>query len=198
MKTSYHDAILYGTALIIGQSLCALSSFFWDSTGTYTVNGSTILILGMLFWTVGFSGLFGYIKDLLPAYSRLGLIYACYGCLGGIAFGFEGLYSAILVRDKLGVMAFNEFPTQMNLVLFWAGPAFPLSLLCYGITIVWKKIFSMASGILMIVGAAGFPVSRILRIEMIAHVVDLLLLCAVVFISRELASKAATAAIAKP
>jgi hypothetical protein len=186
MKTSYHDNILYGASMIAGQAMSAASTFFWDQAGTYTVNGSTILILGMIFWALGLVGLFGSIQQKLPIYSRLGLVYGFYGCLGGIAFGFEGLYATVLGESKIGVGAYQQFPMQMNLVLFWAGPAFPLTLFMFGIVILWRRVYSLACGLLMVAGAIGFPVSRILRKQLVAHTVDLLLLAAVVMVAIEM------------
>ena len=102
---------------------------------------------------------------------------------GGAAFGFEGLFTEVLqAGDKMGVAAHEKFPLQMNLVLFWAGPAFPLSMLVLGGFLMYYKKASVLTGALFIVGAIGFPVSRILRIELIAHVADVILLAAIVSI----------------
>jgi hypothetical protein len=189
MKTSYHDRLLYGYSLIVGQGMLTLSSFFWNEGGNYSVNGSTILILAMVFWAIGFIGIFGSFKSRFPLYSRVGLIYAFYGCVGGIAFGYEGFYSTILgVTEKIGLEAYARFPVQANLVLYWAGPAFPLTLIILGVLIVWKKIYPRFVGAIIFVGAVGFPVSRILRIMWVAHVVDFILLAGVVLIALELIS----------
>lgn len=161
--------------LVAGQTLHALSTFYWLDSGRHSVNGSVLIILAMVFWAAGFPALFDRVKNRW--YRSIGLLYAIYGCVGGIAFGFEGLYSAIFnVSEKMGVDAYALYPLQMNLVLFWAGPAFPLSLMILGIVFLVQHTRPWWVSALIIIGAILFPVSRILRIEMVAHVADLTLL----------------------
>jgi len=130
----------------------------------------------MVFWSVGFVGLFSMFRENNPWYARLGLLYAFYGVLGGIAFGFEGLFSQLFGVEKAGVDAFERFPLQLNLVLFWAGPAFPLSLLVLGVMIMVRKVQPWWIGLFMCIGAVAFPVSRIMRIAWVGHAADLILL----------------------
>lgn len=130
--------------------------------------------------------MFDLLKEKSPWYARLGLWYAVYGCVGGIAFGFEGLYSAIFdISDKIGVAAYERFPLQMNIVLFWAGPAFPLTLMILGIVLIIRKIGNKWINLLFTLGGIAFPISRISRIEWIAVVADILLLIPVVVISMQ-------------
>jgi hypothetical protein len=70
----------------------------------------------------------------------------------------------------------------MNIVLFWSGPAFPLSLLFLGIMLIIRKIVPVYVGVLIALGGVAFPVSRIIRIDWIAHISDLLLLSAVIIV----------------
>jgi hypothetical protein len=166
--------------LIAGQLAMCASTFFWNADGSYSVNSATIIILSMLFWAVGLQGVFGIFKDENPWYSRLGLLYAMYGCLGGIAFGFDGLFSEILQSEsKIGLSGYERFPLQMNLVLFWSGPAFPLSMLILGGFLIYGKKATVLTGILLIVGAIAFPLSRILRMELMAHLADAVLLAGI-------------------
>jgi hypothetical protein len=158
--------------------MCA-SSFFWDAAGRYTVDGSVIVILSMVFWAAGLPGVFALFNERNPWYARIGLLYAMYGCFGGVGFGFEGLYSAIAGADKIGVAAHEQFPIQMNLALYWSGPAFPLSMLVLGIFLIYRRLVSPLTGILLMLGAIAFPLSRISRTEWIAHVADFVLLAGV-------------------
>jgi hypothetical protein len=64
---------------------------------------------------------------------------------------------------------------SFNLLLFWPGPLFPLSLLVLGVNLSRRKVIPLWTGILICLGALAFPVSRISRIEMVAHLSDLLL-----------------------
>jgi hypothetical protein len=163
--------------LLIGQSLMLLSTFFWHDTGRYTVNASVLIILSMVFWSVGFAYLFSLFAERNPWYSRFGLLYAMYGCLGGIAFGFEGIYTELFnVSEKAGLIAYEKFPLQMNIVLFWSGPAFPLTIIALGVMWVVRHVGPWYAGLFLILGGAAFPLSRILRIENVAHAGDGVLL----------------------
>ena len=182
LVTSSHNRLttFHGFCLISGQLLMGLSSFFWNADGRYTIDGSVIIILSMVFWAAGLQGVFALFNDKNPWYARIGRLYAMYGCFGGVGFGFEGLYSAIFsVGNKIGVAAYEKFPLQMNLALYWSGPAFPLSVLVLGIYLIYRKIVTPLTGTVIILGAIAFPLSRISRTEWIAHVADLLLLTGV-------------------
>lgn len=171
----------YIWCLGIGQLLTLISSFLWNDNGRHSVDASTLIVLSMVFWAAGFGGLFKLFEDNTPWYAKLGFVYAIYGCIGGVAFGMEGIFSIIFHDgDKIGVEAQRLFPTQLNLVLFWAGPAFPLSLIIMGIMMLVKKVTSPWVGIMFIIAGIGFPVSRILRIEWIAVVDDVMLLGGIV------------------
>jgi hypothetical protein len=178
-----NDQVVAGVCLIIGQLLHTLSTFYWDVNGRHLINGSVMVILAMSFWAVGFVGLFNLFREKNPWYARLGLWYAFYGCLGGIGFGFEGLYSVIFQVEKIGMTAYEKFPLQMNLVLYWAGPAFPLTLLIMGILLMVRKIAPWWIGLMIAAGAIVFPVSRVTRIPSVAHIADIVLLIPIVFIS---------------
>jgi hypothetical protein len=172
----------HGFCLVTGQLLMCISSFFWNIDGRYSINGSVMVIMSMVFWAVGLQGAYSLFNEKNPWYSRLGLLYAMYGCFGGVGFGFEGLYSEIFpVGSKIGVAAHQQFPLQMNLALYWSGPAFPLSLLILGAFMIYRKIVTPVVGALIILGAIAFPLSRISRTEWIAHVADLILFAGVVF-----------------
>lgn len=176
MISSAPDRRFWFLCLLIGQTIETVSTFFWLDTGRHTLNGSVLVILGMVFWSVGFIGLFDMFKEKNPWYSRLGLLYAFYGCLGGIAFGFEGLYSQLMNIENIGVESMAKFPLQMNLVLFWSGPAFPLSLVLLGIMMAVRKVQPAWIAALIIIGAIAFPASRISRIQWLAHIADITLL----------------------
>src|SRR5689334_12247309 len=99
--------------LLAGQALMCISSFFWNADGRYSIDGSVIVILSMVFWAAGLQGVYAMFNKKNPWYARLGLLYAMYGCFGGVGFGFEGLYSMIFdVDTKIGVTAYQKFPLQ--------------------------------------------------------------------------------------
>jgi hypothetical protein len=183
MNDTRTDTIFGYGSLIVGQTLHTVSTFLWTDNGRHSIDASVLIILAMVFWAYGFIYLFTMFKEKNPWYFRLGLMYALYGCLGGIAFGFEGLYSAIFsISDKIGVDAYNKYPAHINLVLYWAGPAFPLSLLLFGIMLLIKKAAPWTVGMLFVIGAVAFPISRILRIDLVAHIADFVLLMPLIFL----------------
>lgn len=184
MTTSRIDYKFWAISLVLGQLLLSLTSFFWNGNGRYSINSGTLMDISMVFWVFGFIGLFEVIKVKAPIYARLGLFYAIYGAFGGVAFALEGVYSEIFnVSDKIGVKAHQLYPIQMNILLFWSGPAFPLSLLFLGIAYIRLKSFTWWVGLLLALGAVVFPLSRIMRTEWIAHISDLLLLIPVCVIA---------------
>jgi hypothetical protein len=74
--------------------------------------------------------------------------------------------------------------------VFWlSGPAFPISILILGIMLSVKKAVPVWCGILLSLGGLLFPVSRILRIESVAHVVDLLMLIPAWYIAAVILTK---------
>ena len=176
--------------LIIGQLLFCLTTFYWLDDGRYSIDAGTIMFFSMLFWAIGFMGLFGLLKESIPIYSKLGLLYAMYGIFGGVAFALEGIFEEALASgDQIGVNAAELFPLQMNLVMFQSGPAFPLSFLVLGMVLAARKKVSWLAGILLSLGGVTFPLGRIIRMETVAHLTDLVLLVAVFLITFEIWNK---------
>jgi hypothetical protein len=167
-------------ALVLGQILFAITTFLWTVDGTYSVSAGAVMVFSMLCWAIGFFALFGWIEAKLFFYSRLGLVYALYGVIGGVGFAFEGTFTdALNFPGKMGLQAHKLFPFQTDLMLFWAGPAFPVSLLILGIVLAATKKVNWVTGILLSLGGITFPLGRILRIEWVAHLTDIILLAAV-------------------
>ena len=113
----------------------------------------------------------------MPYYYPIGLLIAIYGCcVGGVSFGFLGFFSSIFhISHETYITTLAQYPLSANLLLFWSGPLFPLSLLVLSVHLVRKKVIVVWLGILLGLGAIAFPVSRIPRIEILAHIADLLL-----------------------
>ena len=173
---------LLGLSLIIAPLVFGASTFFWEN-GEYGVTGGTILVLSMIFWIPAFIGLFELLKDKMPRYSSIGFLIATYGCISGSNFGMVGVFSKVfqISHDTYLNEAANH-PLAFNLLLFGSGPLFPLSLLVLGITLLRKKAIPMWTGVLISLGAIAFPLSRIPRIEVIAHIADLFLVIPLSFI----------------
>lgn len=178
MDTNYlsFEQKTWGICLIMAQALMALSTFFWQGQ-EYGINAGTVITLSSVFWIPGMIALFSLVKKQQPVYATLGLLVAIYGCIGGALFGFEGLYTAIYqISQDMARQGWAQYPLQVNLTLFWPGPLFPLSLLVLAL-VYWRThaVPLWVAGLLG-VGAVAFPLSRIVRIEWIAHLVDLALL----------------------
>src|SRR5689334_20691478 len=171
-----------GLSLIAAPLVFAASTFFWKE-GQYGVTGGTLINLSQVPWIIAFIVLFDKLKMEMPRYATVGLIIAIYGCLSGANFGFVGVYGeAFQIPHKTYLDTFLHYPLSANLLLFWPGPLFPLSLLVLAIVLIrWKKV-DLWLGILLCLGAIAFPLSRIPRMESIAHGVDILLAIPLVII----------------
>ena len=164
-----------GLSLIAAPLVFAASTFFWKE-GQYGVTGGTLINLSQVPWIVAFIVLFDKIKMEMPRYATVGLIVAIYGCLSGANFGFDGVYGeAFQIPHKTYLETLAHYSLSANLLLFWSGPLFPLSLLVLGIVLIRLKKVEVWLGALLCLGAIAFPLSRIPRIESIAHAVDILL-----------------------
>lgn len=171
-----------GLSLIAAPLVFAASTFFWKE-GQYGVTGGTLINLSQVPWIISFIVLFDKLKLEMPRYASVGLIVAIYGCLSGANFGFVGVYGeAFQIPHKTYLETFLHYPLSANLLLFWPGPLFPLSLLVLGIVLIRRKKVDLWLGILLCLGAIAFPLSRIPRMESIAHAVDFLLAIPLVII----------------
>ncbi|WP_336517827.1 hypothetical protein [Pollutibacter soli] len=198
-KISTYEAGFYGLMCLIAPVLFSVSVFFWKD-GEYLPTGAVLMNLSMVFWVPVMFYLFGLIKEKAPLYYCIGLVYALYGTvIGGTAFGYLGFFTNIFEishREYLEKLATHTLGS--NLLLFWAGPAFPLSLLILSIVLLRKKALETWICILLMIGAILFPVSRILRIISIAHIADVFLSVPIVCTGWTLMKKQRSGTIKKP
>jgi hypothetical protein len=178
-NTQNTDRTLWGLSLILAPALFAASTFFWRTSGRveYGAIGGTIITIATVFWIPAFIGLFDLLKQSMPRYATWGLLIAIYGCIGGAAFGLEGLFAeAFRIPHDVRREAWAQFPTTFNLTFFWPGPLFPLSLLILGAMLIRTRSIPLWAGLLICLAAIAFPVSRIPRIALAAHAADVLML----------------------
>jgi hypothetical protein len=178
MKTST-DVLqirMLGLSAIIAPLLFGISTFFWKN-GEYGVTAATLLCLSMVFWIPALTAVFGLLKNEMPYYYLIGLLIAIYGCcMGGIGFGLLGYFSTVFsISHQAYLKTLEQYPVSSGLLLFWAGPLFPLSLLVLGINLILKRVTERWLGLVLCLAAIVFPLSRISRIEIVAHMADLLL-----------------------
>jgi hypothetical protein len=172
---------LYAASLILAPACFALSSFFWQNDGQYvqySVTAGTLLIIGSVFWVFAFAAMFDLVKDWAPRYASWGILVAVYGCLcGGVGFALRDIITLLLhIPHKQMLDIFAQHPVFDNIVFWIGGPAFPLSLLVLGVVLAATRKVPGWVGIMIVLSAVLFPVSRITRVEMIAHIDDMLML----------------------
>jgi hypothetical protein len=169
---------LFRLSLFLAPLLYTVSGFFWRDGGQYSVTCGTYVIVGSFFWIFALDGLFGLLKEKSPAYTVWGKAIAIFGCAcGGISFGLQGMFAEMFnISHPAMLQAMAQHPVASNIVFWLSGPAFPISILILGIMLCVKKAVPVWCGILLSLGGLLFPISRILRIESVAHVVDALML----------------------
>lgn len=175
-KSFQFERNFQGISLIVAPLLFAASTFFWTN-GEYSVPSATLIVFSMFFWIPALTGLFGLLKIKMPRYAIWGLWIAVYGCISGCCFAFLGYLTTIFnISHQDYLQALSQHPVSSQILLFAAGPLFPLSLLLLGINLIRTKTVHLWIGLLFCLGAIAFPLSRIPRIELVAHIADVLLL----------------------
>jgi hypothetical protein len=170
-------------ALIAAPVLFAASTFFWEE-GEYNYISGTLIVLSMFFWLPAFTALFRIVSVSLPRYAVWGLWISYFGCISGVCFAFLGYITDVLnISHKEYLEALNNYLFTSQLLLFGSGPIFPLSILVYGIQTARKRTLPFGIAILFCIAGVAFPLSRVPRIEWIAHVADLILLVPCLYIS---------------
>jgi drug/metabolite transporter (DMT)-like permease len=83
----------------------------------------------MFFWIPALTGLFGLLKNKMPHDAVWGLWIAVYGCISGCCFAFLGYLTTIFnISHQEYLQALSRYPITSQVLLFAAGPLFPLSL----------------------------------------------------------------------
>lgn len=183
MKTKFEQNS-WRITMVGAPLLVAVSQFFWED-GLLTPTAGWLQVLAFTCWIVAFKGMFDITRDKMPKYSAIGFLIAAYASVGGAGFGFDGIYiSAMDLTSQADVTALHgEMGLPLQIALFIPGVFFPLSLLVLGIQLIRSKSVTIWVGLLLIIAAIGFPVSRIPRIEWIAHADNVLLILSHVLIA---------------
>lgn len=169
----------WGICLVLAPLVSGASTFFWQRVNgriEYGAIGGALLVIATVFWIPSFAALFALLRPRMPRVGTWGPLVAWYGCLGGAAFGFDGLYAeAFGLAHQARLVAWSQYKTAFDVTLLWPGPVFPLSLLLLGVLYVRTRITPMWVGALLVLAGLAFPASRIPRIAAIAHAADLLM-----------------------
>lgn len=165
-----------GVCLVMGPALQALSTFFWKD-GYQGLATGTLIVVATVCWIVGLGAVFRVIEERVPRYAAVGLPLTVYGCVGGVSFGVQGMYEELFgVPHDEAVRLLDQHPAPAFTAFWFAGPLFPLSIFALGLVLTRLRAVSPTIGVLMCVGALAFPLSRIPREAVVAHLADLLLL----------------------
>ncbi|WP_080057108.1 hypothetical protein [Spirosoma aerolatum] len=173
---------IWGIAMIVAPLLYLISTFYWQN-GEYTITGGTLMVVATVFWIPALAGLFAKLKSTMPNYASWGWLIALCGVISGNNFGMRGIYAQVFGIPKETLLHEAAIHSvSFNITMFMSGPLFPLSLLVLGIQLMRKKAVPYWVGFLLCAGAVAFPVSRIARIEWIAHVADFLLFIPIAYL----------------
>lgn len=166
---------LQAVALFLGPITFAASPFFWND-GHYGVTGGMLIALSMVPWVYGFLGEYDRLRVQIPNISGIWLIVLLAGMFGTISFGLQGFFEESLgVVNRIALSSFSEYPPQSLLVLWLPGPVFPLALFVFGLMIGWTRASPRWTAVFICVAAIAFPAGRVLRVDWVAYLADLLL-----------------------
>jgi len=175
-KSSQLEKKVEGFCLIFAPLLFAASTFFWQE-GEYGVEAAILIIFSMFFWIPALTGLFSLIRNEMPRYAVWGLWIAVFGCISGVCFAFLGYLATVFnISHEQYLNSLSHYPITSQVLLFGSGPLFPLSILVLGINLLVKRSTPVWISVLFCVAAITFPLSRIARIEWMAHIADLAML----------------------
>ena len=175
-KSSQLEKRVEGFCLIIAPVLFSGSTFFWQD-GEYGVEAAVLIIFSMFLWIPALTGLFSLIKNEMPRYAVWGLWVAVFGCISGVCFAFLGYLATVFnISHEQYLNSLSHYPATSQILLFGSGPLFPLSLLILGVNLMLKRSVPVWIAALFCLAALAFPLSRIPRIEWIAHIADLAML----------------------
>ena len=187
MRTS--TRVIAGACLVIAPAIQALSTFFWDGGTRQGLTTGALIVIATVCWITGLVAVFRLIEPRVPRYAAIGLPAAIYGCVGGVAFGVQGMQEELFdVSHADTVRLLDQHPLAAAAGFWISGPFFPLSLFVLGLVLARIRAVPVATGLLVSLGAVAFPLSRVPRAVLIAHLTDLLLLLPFVHIGVLLAS----------
>ncbi|MEV0052793.1 hypothetical protein AB0H34_20095 [Saccharopolyspora shandongensis] len=167
---------LQAAALFLGPVIFAASPFFWVD-GHYGVNGGMLIALSMVPWVYGLIGEYERLRERIPFAAGLWLLLLLIGMFGSIAFGLQGFFEGVFgLHDQVGLARFGDYPPQSLLVLWLPGPTFPLAMLVFGVLLFWARLSPRWVAVLICLAAVVFPLGRVLRLEWVAYIVDLLVI----------------------
>lgn len=181
---------LWISCFILAPLFISLAQFFWHD-GMVSMTAGVLQVIAFTCWIFAFQGMFHVLRQEMPKYAVYGFAVAVYACIGGNNFGVDGIYGEAIGLNNLTEAGelLNKIGWPTAFYLFIPGGLFPLSLLWLGVQLWRNKKVSTLTGILLCLGAICFPLSRIPRIPLLAHLDNIILLTAHILVAVELFGK---------
>lgn len=167
-----------GFSLIMGAVLLVISTFLWKGPEV-GIAGGLLQVFSCVFWILGLLGLLALLRPTMPGMAAWMSIVATFACIGGNNWGMDGIYFETYAQLGASVThkgLYEVMGPAALLTLQLPGLLFPITLIVIGIALYRSGKAPAWCGIMLALGGLGFPISRIPRIEMIAHLADLLIL----------------------
>ena len=200
IEVSKLDQALSGLALIGAPILMALGTLFWEN-GQVGARAGTFQFYAMALWIPALLALFALTKSQMPRLATLGTWLAFIVCLAGAGWAYDGMYLTAFSKAGADVAMVNaavgSMPVAQVLTLQLPGLFFPLILVLAGFSIWRSNLFPAWVPLLIALGGIGFPLSRIPRIQLLAHTADLLLLVPLLYIGWHFVRRSSASRLAK-
>jgi hypothetical protein len=173
--TSTAQDRLFGAAMIIGPLLLFISTLTYSAGGGINSDrlGGVIQVYAMATWIMVLMGLTRLVAARWPRATAVLTAAGAIGVAGGVAYGIDSIHVAETGRsaEEMGIGA---------LALYLPGLLFPLSQIGFGAMLARDRVAPRWSGLLLVIAAILFPVSRIGSIEPLAIAADSLFVIALV------------------
>lgn len=168
--------VLAGACLVLGPALTGASTAFWDGR-SQGATGGALIVLATGIWAYGLVTVLAGVARSRPRYGAVATLVTLLGVVGGTAFGVQAIYETALgVSHGQAISALGPYPFA-GVAAFWLpGPLFPASLVLTGVGLWLSGRAPRWVGMLVCLGGLAFPVGQILRVELVASGVDLVLL----------------------
>ncbi len=140
--------------------------------------GGALQVWAMIFFAVGAVTLTRRFGDVAPRASALLLLVGLAGAGGGVAYGIDSIQAAVFDNPSIQDADSKVAPLALQI----PGLLFPLGLVGTGVMLARTATAPVWAGILLVIGAALFPIARIPDIEALAVVGDALLVLALIAI----------------
>ena len=174
-----------GVCLIVAPLLMIVSSFLEYQTDTLFAAG----IIGVVAITLYIPALQGVARLLwtdAPRLSVVGSLIAAFGGAGSVIFEaallFEWAEREAGATEQLMLAITDVVEGRIFSVIIIISILFPGSLLVLGVGLFRTGIAPKWAGILLALGAITLPVGRILSVQLVAYLTDLLLIGPLVWI----------------